>query len=277
MTISCAQATLLPSAVAGSSPKYHPLRGAYNSNVQSHRTANLLKKQSVQLIGGPDTTFNYTLPEQRPDRKPQDASEQAIFWFLTYPSFVMFSTTFASFFHHDTQHIQAVFSIRGSGKFQENVWYYVGMVGPHTMFSLGMIVLNASSAMIEQYARKLLEQSMYVDTEVPELRVVLQRTELRFLKHHPQFFKGDRQFRAGPYKALTDKYNNLPEHEYNFDETGFRVGIGKDHCVITVDPKRPVYLPSSTNRDFVSVMETVSGDGFVLTPVITMPGGMHQE
>ena len=64
---------------------------------------------------------------------------------------------------------------------------------------------------------------------------------------------------------------------YNFDETGFCIGIGKDQWIITRDPNRQAYLVSSTNRELVSVCETISADGAALPPMIIVPGVIHQE
>ena len=35
--------------------------------------------------------------------------------------------------------------------------------------------------------------------------------------------------------------------QYNFDKTGFQIGIGKDQWIITQDPSRQAYLASSQN------------------------------
>jgi len=63
---------------------------------------------------------------------------------------------------------------------------------------------------------------------------------------------------------------------YNFDETGFRIGIGRDQWAITRDPYSPCFLGSSTNTELVTVCETISGDGIHLPPIIIVLGVIHQ-
>ncbi len=64
---------------------------------------------------------------------------------------------------------------------------------------------------------------------------------------------------------------------YNMDETGFRIGIRRDQWILTKDSKRQSYLPSSSNRKSITVVEAISGDGTVLPPFIIMSGVLQQE
>lgn len=48
---------------------------------------------------------------------------------------------------------------------------------------------------------------------------------------------------------------------YNFDETGFRLGCGREQRVITKEEKSLVVLEDLENGDFISSIEWVSGDG----------------
>jgi len=64
---------------------------------------------------------------------------------------------------------------------------------------------------------------------------------------------------------------------YNFDETGFRIGVGHDQWIVTLDPKQQSYLASTSNRQLVTVCETISGDGTALPPMLILPGILHQE
>ena len=79
------------------------------------------------------------------------------------------------------------------------------------------------------------------------------------------------------YGLICEDYNIEPCDQYNFDETGFRIGIGRDQWIITRDPTQQAYLGSSTNRELVSVCETIRGDGVALPPMIIVPGVIHQE
>jgi hypothetical protein len=58
----------------------------------------------------------------------------------------------------------------------------------------------------------------------------------------------------------------------NFDETGYRIGIGGDDTVLTYHPDRPGTLPSDTNREHLTVSECISAGGYVLPPVIIIKG-----
>jgi hypothetical protein len=61
------------------------------------------------------------------------------------------------------------------------------------------------------------------------------------------------------------------------DETGCMIGIAKDQIVVLQDPQHPTYLASSTNKDYVTVVECLSGDGNVLPPFIVLLGQVHME
>ena len=79
------------------------------------------------------------------------------------------------------------------------------------------------------------------------------------------------------YKSLRDEKGIQDGDQYNFDETGFRIGIGRDQWVVTLDPNRQCYLPSSNNRELVTSCEAISGDGEVLPPMLILPGALHLE
>jgi len=64
---------------------------------------------------------------------------------------------------------------------------------------------------------------------------------------------------------------------YNVDETGFRIGIGREQPVITRESRCSLYFANSSNRALVSVMETVSRDGSALPPFIIIPGSLYME
>jgi hypothetical protein len=128
------------------------------------------------------------------------------------------------------------------------------------------------------------------NTEPP---LVGPRWTKRFLDRHPEYFIRkqstmdiDRKNAHDPeafrkwfaeFKKICDQYGIQPRDIYNFDETGFRIGIGKDQWIITRDPDRQAYLGSSTNRELVTVCETISADGDALPPMIILSGILHQE
>lgn len=72
------------------------------------------------------------------------------------------------------------------------------------------------------------------------------------------------------YQAAIDQYGIQPEDLYNFDETGFQIGVGKDQWIITRDPRRKIVAGNRTNREYVTVVEAVSTDGFSTPPLIIL-------
>jgi len=58
----------------------------------------------------------------------------------------------------------------------------------------------------------------------------------------------------------------------NFNETGYRIGIGGDNTVLTYHPERLGTLPSDTNREHITVSECISAGGYVLPPVVIVKG-----
>ena len=53
--------------------------------------------------------------------------------------------------------------------------------------------------------------------------------------------------------------------------------MGRNQWIIIRDPSRQAYLPSSTNRELVTVCETISADWAVLPPMLIVPGVIHQQ
>jgi hypothetical protein len=75
------------------------------------------------------------------------------------------------------------------------------------------------------------------------------------------------------YEDICRMHGILPCDQYNFDETGFSIGVGGQQYVVTMDlAKKCAESPSDSNRDHVSLVETVSADGSVLPPLCIMKG-----
>ncbi len=64
---------------------------------------------------------------------------------------------------------------------------------------------------------------------------------------------------------------------YNFNEIRFRVGCGRQQKVITKEEKARVFLEDPENRDFISSIECMSGDGSVISNMIILSGKSHLE
>ena len=151
---------------------------------------------------------------------------------------------------------------------------------------LDAIGIPARIPMITSAANSILRRC-HIDQAIPPPTVSHMWTK-RFLDRHPEYYvrkqktlDQDRKKAHHPddlsdwfrrYKAKRDEKGIQDADCYNFDETGFRIGIGKDQWVVTREPTRPLYLPSSSNRELVTVCETVSSDGEVLPPMIIIPG-----
>ena len=90
--------------------------------------------------------------------------------------------------------------------------------------------------------------------------------------------------RQDELQAWFEKFHHLyvergiqAEDCYNMDETGFRIGIGKDRWSITKDRDKRLYLPSANNRDLITAVECVSAAGKVISPMFILPGVLHQQ
>jgi len=144
--------------------------------------------------------------------------------------------------------------------------------------------------MVSGCANTVLQQAHQGPEPAP---LVSEQWARRFLARHPEYFLRkqqtidvDRKNAHQPddilrwfekYKGVCNQYNIQPADTYNFDESGFRIGIGRDQWIITRDPNRQAYLGSSTNRELITVGETISGDGCVLPPMIIVPGAIHEQ
>ena len=111
----------------------------------------------------------------------------------------------------------------------------------------------------------------------------------RFLKRHPDFKRRRRraldiermqaldktatQAWFYQYHQIIAEKGILPQDIYNFDETGFQIGVGKDQWIITREPKKKIFSGTDTNRESVTVVESVNADGsFVIALVIILTG-----
>ena len=79
------------------------------------------------------------------------------------------------------------------------------------------------------------------------------------------------------YQAVCEKKGILVSDRYNFDQTGFRIGVGRNQWIVTVDPDRQAYLGSSTNRELVTSCKVISSDGYALPPMLILPGTLYLE
>ncbi|KAJ5969218.1 hypothetical protein N7501_005466 [Penicillium viridicatum] len=108
----------------------------------------------------------------------------------------------------------------------------------------------------------------------------------RFLKRHPKYYVRRRRAldieRATAldktvverwfedYQRVVTEHSICQQDIYNFDETGFQIGVGRDQFIITRHPKKKLFNGSVTNRESVTVLEAVSADSFVYPPLIIL-------
>lgn len=74
-----------------------------------------------------------------------------------------------------------------------------------------------------------------------------------------------------------EKYGILDEDIYNFDETGFQMGVISTAKVITgAERSRPVSIQPG-NREWVTTIDCISSCGWSVPPVIIFEGKVHQS
>ncbi len=104
----------------------------------------------------------------------------------------------------------------------------------------------------------------------PEYHVKVQQSLdiLRFRAHQPAVIEA--WFKK--LLEVCEKYHIHPEDIFNMDETGFRIGCGGKQKVVIRNARSRCYASSSTNRDYVTVIECVSAGKKLLPPMVILPG-----
>jgi len=74
------------------------------------------------------------------------------------------------------------------------------------------------------------------------------------------------------FKNAKDLYGILDDDMWNLDETGFQIGVGGSQKIITVDPKRKNYVLDPDNRELVTALATIGGNGRKIPPFIIFTG-----
>ncbi|ERF69424.1 hypothetical protein EPUS_09427 [Endocarpon pusillum Z07020] len=95
----------------------------------------------------------------------------------------------------------------------------------------------------------------------------------RKLAHDPRVFSN--WFRR--FHQLRTKYGVADEDIWTFDETGFRIGMGKSQWIVTFSTSKRAYLASETCRELVTSIEAVSAGGIVIQPMLILPAKTHLE
>lgn len=79
-------------------------------------------------------------------------------------------------------------------------------------------------------------------------------------------------------QAMVQQYGILPEDIYNFDETGFAMGLTATAKIITRAEyygRRSVLQPG--NREWVTTIESISASGWALPPTIIFKGKLYNQ
>ena len=78
-------------------------------------------------------------------------------------------------------------------------------------------------------------------------------------------------------RTVIDTNGILPADIWNMDEIGFRIGIGGQQWIITLDPSREARIASSTSRETVTCVEAVSAEGEHISPMVIVSACNHSE
>ena len=74
------------------------------------------------------------------------------------------------------------------------------------------------------------------------------------------------------FKELREKYYIFDEDIWNFDETGFRIGIARSDFILSTDPIRRIYSSDPDNRESLSSQEAINGVGQSIPPMLIIQG-----
>jgi hypothetical protein len=80
------------------------------------------------------------------------------------------------------------------------------------------------------------------------------------------------------FKQLREVLDNegiQPTNLWNMDETGFRIGVGKNQFIIT-KRRRQHYLGVSENRESATAIEAISANGDYIPAFLILSDQMHQ-
>jgi hypothetical protein len=79
------------------------------------------------------------------------------------------------------------------------------------------------------------------------------------------------------YERIVSQYNIIPSNTWNMDEHGIALGVCVNSTVIGDALKRRSYVKSPEDREWVSIIETVSGTGGFIRPLVIFKGAAPQS
>ena len=74
------------------------------------------------------------------------------------------------------------------------------------------------------------------------------------------------------FRKVVKDYSIYPEDIWNFDKTGYRIGIARGDWIIAIDPTRTVYSKCPNNRELLSVIECINSGGRDIPPFLILTG-----
>jgi hypothetical protein len=141
---------------------------------------------------------------------------------------------------------------------------------------------------IEQAANRILRLGNTSNRPPPE---VGSRWASRFVQRHPKYtprksqpLEVERLANHDPkmlaewfdkFEAIKKEEGILDKDIYNMDETGYFAGTVKQSLVIVPKADRAAYIQDPHNRDWITAVEAISGDGYSPPPMIILKGSVH--
>jgi phage-related protein len=78
-------------------------------------------------------------------------------------------------------------------------------------------------------------------------------------------------------KETTEKYNIIPENDYGMDETPIMLGRHAKTRVVGRAGTKQTYVKQDGNRESLTVVETICGDGTTIAPTVIFAGEGFQK
>jgi hypothetical protein len=134
--------------------------------------------------------------------------------------------------------------------------------------------------LVETQANTLLEESFFGSEEAPRVgkhwasRWLARNTRYKRTKAAPM--EVARKLAEQPdgilhwfskLKDIMDSYSVQPDDLWNMDETGCRIGVNRNQYVYTYR-NRTISMPSSNNRELITLVESVSATGASIGPMV---------
>ena len=139
--------------------------------------------------------------------------------------------------------------------------------------------------MVKSAANSILRQTAPDSVSPPPLGLHWTK---RWLKRHPDLHKVKRKplaadrknahdlelFKAHfeKYQEVVNKYGIISDDQWNFDETGYRIGMARNDWIITADNSRRSYSADPSNRESLTAVECIHGAGQDIPPFPTVTG-----